>query len=232
MDRQDNESPLRAFFPQFQNQAVNDAYDRLVAGINARRERDGMASFTLTGCHPRAGTTSFAARLSAAMVTSGRKTVLINADMRKSAEPAAQNRKPAFGLSDYLSGGAAAEEIIRGTNLENLSYIASGGQRFNAVKLLYANRMELLIQSLKERFEILLFDTPSVNSVVDAAILARKTDAAVLIARHRVTKTTQIENAKRELDQVGANLLGIVLNQVDKHTYRDFLKNYHDLGLK
>jgi Mrp family chromosome partitioning ATPase len=85
---------------------------------------------------------------------------------------------------------------------------------------------ELLLQ-IKEAYDIVFFDVPSINTVVDASIVATKTDATIIVAKQRATSISHIENAKRQLDHVDAKLLGIILNNVDRSEYKKYLKNYN-----
>lgn len=208
------------------NPIVNDAYDRLVAGIHLQKRNNGYSSFTITGCEPGAGATTIAISLAVSMALSGWKTLLIDTDMKKSSSYKRLNQEIKLGLSHYFAGEASLESIICDTNHANLHYIASGELNANAVELLCSQSFDVFLSRVKERYDIAIFDTPSLNAAVDAGILSSKTDAVILVARHDKTKVTQVRAAKRELDNVGANLLGIILNHVSKPEYKRFLKNY------
>lgn len=214
-------------FYRLKNQIVNDAYDRLVAYFGLFKERDGIKTVAITGCEPSAGATTIAVNLSISMAAVGWKTLLFNADMKKDLGTDAHAEKLDVGLSHYLKGDAPLEAIIIPTNLENLSYISSGRPEPNTVDLLYSKQMLNLIAHIKEAFDIIIFDVPSINAIVDASIIASKADVTILVAKQNATKIQHIENAKRELDHVGAKLLGIIMNKVDKTEYKSYLKNYN-----
>lgn len=208
------------------NQIINDAYDRLAAGIHRHRKNGSISTVTLTGCQPGAGTTTIAISLAISMATSGLHTILLDTDMKKGSRYKRLNQKLEAGLSDYLTTKIPVETIINETNIENLWYISCGSISENAVELLCSNKFEKLLGSLKANFDIAVFDSPSLNASVDASILASKTEAVILVAEQFKTKIPQIRAAKRELENVGANLLGVVLNHVNKDEYKRYLKNY------
>jgi capsular exopolysaccharide synthesis family protein len=208
------------------NSIVNDAYDRLVAGIHLFKKKEGYSTFTITGCKPEAGATTIAISLSISMAASGHRTLLIDTDMRKRSNHKRLNQKIDTGLSDYLAGTATLSDITCSTNIDNLYYIACGGARTNKVELLCSDKFEALLTSLKDSFDAVVFDSPSLNAVVDASIIASKTDSVILVAEQFKTTISQIKAAKRELDNVGANLLGVILNKVNRSEYKRYLKHY------
>lgn len=208
------------------NSIVNDAYDRMVAGIHLHEKNSGYSTFAVTGCEPGAGATTIAISLAISMAISGRKTVLIDTDMKKGINNKRLNQDIEFGLSHYLVGTVPAETIICETNYENLHYMTSGQINNNAVEMLCSESFDKLISYIKKNYDIAIFDSPSLNAAVDTSILAARTDAVILVAEQNRTTKTQIRAAKRELDNVGANLLGIVLNHVDKNEYKSFLRHY------
>ena len=218
------EIPLELY--RHKNQIVNDAYDRLVAGIHRHRRNNNLSTFAVTGCHPGAGATTMAISLAISMATSGWKTILIDTDMKKGPRFKRLNQKLEKGLSDHLTNGIPLEAIISCTNIENLSYMSCGSVAENSVELLCSSKFEKLLSVIKEDFDVAVFDSPSLNAAVDASILASKTEAVILVAQQFRTKVPQIKAAKRELENVGANLLGIVINYVNRAEYKRYLKDY------
>jgi len=209
-----------------ENPIVNDAYDRLMAGIHMQKRSKGYSTFTITGCEPGAGATTISISLAVSMALSGWKTLLIDADMKKAFSQKRLNQNITCGISHYLSGDVSVDRVIFQTNYENLHYAACGESE-NAVEFLCSQKFEQFLSHIKDAYDIAIFDSPSLNAAVDAGILASKTDAVILVAQHGKTRITQIQAAKRELDNVGANLLGIIVNHVNKDEYKRFLKNYN-----
>lgn len=207
------------------NPVVNDAFDRLMAGIHKYKSKENYRTYTVTGCHPGAGTTSIAISLAISMAVAGERTILVDADMRKDMKDKRLNQNINIGLSEYLSSEVTLTNIVCSTNIDNLVYIASGGFKNNNVELLCSDRFSALHTTLKEYFDVVIFDVPALTVTVDAGILAAKTDAVVLVVGQNRTKTTQIKAALRELNNVGGNFLGVVLNNVDKYEYRRYSRH-------
>lgn len=208
------------------NQTLNDAFDRTIVGFHLKKQEFGYQTFLLTGCEPRVGTTTIAINLAIATAISGWKTILIDADMRKIAEFKRLNETAEKGLSDYLNNEAQLDEVIYQTNYESLQYISSGVTEKNPVRLLCSNKMTDFIEQLKTEYDYIFFDFPSINSAVDANILAKSVDAVTIIAAQGSTKIEHIKEAKSELEKSGANILGTIVNQVDKAEYKRCMTDY------
>lgn len=217
-------------FTRLDNRIVNDAYDRLVAYISLYKKAKSITLLTVCGCQPRVGATTTAVNLAVALASAGWKTAVVDADMCKEANAQHTRYEEGPGLSDYLCGRAQMSDLIKKTDTGNLCYLSSGQKESRTVDLLCSQEMETLITFLRGQFDLVLFDVPSINAAIDAGILASKTDSTILVAKQRYTKLKHIQNAKRELEHVGANLLGIVMNQVDKNIYKDYVNYYNYLS--
>jgi capsular exopolysaccharide synthesis family protein len=198
----------------------------MVSGIHLHKKNKGYSTFTVTGCEPGAGATTIAISLAISMAISGQRTVLVDTDMKKGSNNKRLNQEIEYGLSHFLTGAVPVETIFSETNYGNLRYVTCGQVQNNAVELLCSDSFDKLMSYIKENYDMAIFDSPSLNATVDASILAARTDAVILVAEQNKTTTTQIKASKRELNNVGANLLGIVLNHVDKKEYKSFLKHY------
>jgi capsular exopolysaccharide synthesis family protein len=212
------------------NATVSDAFNRLMAGLFLYKKNNGYRTFTVTGCERGVGSTSVAINLAITLAISGCKTVLVDMDMSKSSFHKRLSQAAQPGLTHYLEGIIPIESTICRTTHEKLDYIAFGQKPDNAVELLCSGRFDDFMSFIAAGYDYVIFDSPSINAAVDADFLALKTDAVILIAKHNKTKLSIINNALRELEHVGANLIGIVLNNVNKEEYRKYLKDfkYHE----
>ncbi len=213
-------------FYREKNPILNDAYDRLISRIPILKKERGNQLFTVTGCEPGVGTTTIAISMAVSMANAGWKTLLVDADVRKLLNKKRLSEESLLGLSDYLSGHEKLEDVISTTNIENMHYVASGTPSENPVALLNSQYLDVFADYTKQHYDFVFFDSPSLNTTIDAAILAAKTSGAIIIAGYHKTKKSTIEVALRELDQTGANLIGIVLNSVSKKDYRRHIGNY------
>ncbi|MDD5934267.1 MAG: CpsD/CapB family tyrosine-protein kinase [Clostridiales bacterium] len=208
------------------NQTLNDAFDRIVVNIHLQKQKNGYKSFLLVGTEPMVGTTTIAINLAISLSVSGWKTILIDGDMRKDIEFKRLNEEAEINLSDYLSGHAEQEDIIYDTNWELLDYIPCVGKEESPVRLLCSTQMELLLKNLEEEYDFIIFDLPSMNSAVDSHILAAKCDAVCLVASLGDSSKTSLFDAKKTLDGIGANTIGVIANKVDKREYKQHMKNF------
>ena len=119
------------------------------------------------------------------------------------------------GLTDLLrSPGFEIGDQLKDTGVENLQVITSGPLPPNASELLGSQRMAELIQQLEKIADVILFDSPPVLAVTDAVVLASRVDGVVLVIEAGRTRRDTINQTIERLRQVGANVLGGVLNRV------------------
>ena len=100
------------------------------------------------------------------------------------------------------------------TSVKNLFVMTSGSVPPNPSELLSSNKMLKFIESIKKRFDIVIFDGPPVNIVTDSLILTRLVDTTVLVAAVKNTQMKQLENAKKSIENVGGKISGIVINKL------------------
>lgn len=213
-------------FYREKNPVVSDAYDRLISKIPLMKKEKGYALFTVTGCEPAVGSTTIAISIAVALAGFGCSALLVDADMRKRAYKKRLSAESVFGLSDVLTGEVAFSDALCETNINQLYYLACGKDSENPVSLLNSERMNELIDRVSDQFEYVIFDSPALNTTIDAAVITAKTSGAILVAGYMQSKKAKIEVAARELEQTGGNLIGIVLNNVAKKDYKRYIENY------
>lgn len=211
---------------QNSNQTLCDAFDRMVAEIHMRKQKDGLKTFILSGCEPGVGTTTIAINLAISMAKSGWRTLLIDGDMRKNSVHKRLNEETELGISDYLSGKAQLGEAVYETNYNDLYYMGSGVVENNAVSVLCSNNMKVLLQTVAEQYDNIIIDMPSLSSVVDASILASDVDAYILVTSQHNGKKQFVIEAQKKLQKAEANILGIIVNKVEASEYKHAMKNY------
>ncbi len=211
---------------QNRNRIQNDAFDRIVAEIHIKKQQNNITSFLLCGCEPGVGTTTIAINLAIAMANSGWNTILLDVDMRKNVEDKRLNQNKESGLTDYLCDMESLDECIFETNYQHLKYMASGNATENAVSLLCSVRMKELLARLSKEYDYVIIDAPSIPSAVDASIVATEVDAVVLITAQQKTRKKSIEQAKKQMDKVNANIQGIIVNKVTPDEYKHAMKSF------
>lgn len=179
----------------------------------------GVSSAAITSFGRSAGTTSVAFRLASALAASGRKTLLIEADMRTgSLAGDLGHTEIVKGLSHYLTGSAELTEILCPTDDDKLHIIFAGDTVTNCSDLLSGDAYKKLIDSAKSEFDHIIVDTAPVGQVTDCAVVARELDGAILVINAKRNNYKLEARAKHDIESVGVKLLGVVLNRAD---YKD-----------
>jgi len=184
----------------------------------------GQESFVLllTSSFQGEGKSWNSANIANVFAAQGKKTVIIDADMRRGVQEKQFNVSNANGLSNYLANVNFDEKkFIKETGISNLSIITRGNIPPNPSELLDSARMDELLKMLREKFEVIIIDAPPVLVVTDALILASKADSVILVAAMNETNKNFVLESKQSLEKVNAKLSGVILNKakVDKKSY-------------
>ncbi len=207
---------------------IVDAFDRVVVDLFRENHEHGYKSFMICGCNAGVGTTSISMELAISLTVSGWNTVLVDCDLRKENRYKRRNQNVKYGLSDYIDNQIDMESILYPTNWEGLDYIACGHQEGETpVKLLCSQKMNELMTALKEQYDFIIFDVPALNSVPDAAIVGAGIDGTFLTTASGQTTFHDLETAKKQLEDAGANILGVILNKVTVDDYRHYMQDYN-----
>lgn len=181
----------------------------------------------VTSCTPNDGKSTVAYNLALALAESGRNTLLIDADMRKSVMVHRLKLEGAVkGLSHYLSGQAELGDVVYGTNKRNLFLVPTGIFPSNPTELLGNERLLKLLTGLKNTFDYIIIDTPPLGSVIDAAVIAQVCDGSILVLAADNSSRSEAKGVVGQLKAANSNLLGVVLNKVDVHTGSYYGKKY------
>jgi capsular exopolysaccharide synthesis family protein len=194
---------------------VSEAYRTLRTNLQFSKIEGNIKSMLITSSGPKEGKSTTSANLAIAIAQSGKKVVLIDADLRRPVVHSIFGMDKAGGVTNYLMNDISYEKMIKKTIMENLSIISSGVLPPNPSELISSKRMEELIERLKKDFDMVIFDTPPVIAVTDAAILSTKVDGSLLVVSAGQTNVDAVIRAKSLLDNVNARILGALLNGVE-----------------
>ena len=199
---------------------ISESYRTLRTNIQFKNKQTKQHVILVTSSAPKEGKSTTVANLAITMAQMGNKTALIDADLRRPVMHSIFNLKKESGITNYLIGNKDLAEIIKPTFVENLSVIPCGPLPPNPSELLGSGEMARLIKQLKDKFEVILFDSPPVIAVTDAAILSTLVDGVILVIKAHQTHREAIKRAKSLLDNAEARIFGSLLNGVNiKKTY-------------
>lgn len=188
-----------------------EAFRALRTNIQFQKSAKNLQTLLITSSEKNEGKTYTAANLAVSMASDNKKTVLIDADLRKSSKTDGKAVPNDIGLTNYLSGLTAVDQIIENTSIPNLFIIRSGPMPQNPTELIGSLNMDLLLSELKKVYDIIIIDSSSMI-FADPAILAAKVDGCVFISYASKTKVSQAQQAIDQLKNVHATILGAVLN--------------------
>lgn len=169
-----------------------------------------------TSSLPDEGKSDVSFALAAALAQIGKKTLIIDADIRKSILVSRyQLGQEVNGLSQYLSGQKELGEVLYETNIENLSVIFAGPYSPNPAELLEEELCGKMFQNLREFYDYIIVDTPPMANLIDGAIVARHCDGAVMVIESGAISYRLEQKVKGQLEKSGCRILGAVLNKVN-----------------
>lgn len=179
----------------------------------------GMKTILITSRHAQEGKSFVAMNLLRTMAQLQKKVVLLDADMRRSGILSTYrlqfSRNKTNGLAQYLAGMCSLEDILYETNIPNAYLVPVGREVLNSLQLLNSPEMPKLMASLRERFDVVLVDTPPAGVIVDAIDLARYCDGSLIVVSYKQGKRRDIVDIKNRIAKTGCNVLGIVMNKVE-----------------
>jgi len=185
-------------------------------------------SMLITGSSPELGKSFISKNLGAVLAQSGKRFVILDADLRRGHSNKEFGLRRECGVSEYVAGTATLEEIIKPTTIPNLWVVTTGQIPPNPSELLMHLRFEGLLEKLGEQFDNLIVDAPPILAVSDAAIIGRLTGATLMVARASRHPLAELEQAVKRLRHAGVEVKGFVFNDLntDRQRYRYGYKGY------
>ncbi len=178
-----------------------------------------------TSAMPDEGKSDVSFALAQSLAQISRRTLLIDTDIRKSVLVTRYHlEQEVSGLSQYLSGQKTIQDIIYETNQENLSAIFAGPYSPNPAELLEESLFGELLAYAREHYDYVILDTAPLGGLIDAAIVARHCDGAVMVIEADAISRRLEQRVKEQLEKSGCRILGVVLNKVDIHHGRYYGK--------
>lgn len=195
---------------------VSEAYRRLRTNLEFASLTGKIETLVVTSPGPDEGKSTTLANLAVVMAQAGKRVILVDADLRRPAQHLIFGVSNEQGLTNLMIDPSLVQAPpLMATQVEGLWLLLSGPLPPNPAELLASPQMDHIIEALKERADVVLFDAPPVIAVTDAAILATKTDGVLLVIQAGKTKREHAARARELLEQVKARIIGSVLTNVD-----------------
>jgi len=193
-----------------------EVYRMLRANIDFAKKDKSVNSFCLLSAGAGEGKSLTTANLACVWAGQGMQVLVVDCDLHR---PSIHNHLQVpneSGLSDYLTSAKSVEQVIKPTEVPNLSVIPSGrsSNHNGSLPALTSERMRDLIQQVGKQFDVVLYDTPPVLSISDALIVAREVGSSILVVQHRRYSRKMEQRAIKLIGSTGATLLGAVMNKI------------------
>ena len=215
---------------------VSEAYRSLRTSMLYSSSADKkIKSILVSSAGPGEGKTTTVANLAITYANLGKKTILIDTDLRRPVIHKVLDLKKEPGITDYLSGSIDNfKDIIQATEIENLYVVTSGIIPPNPSELLGSQRMTDLIRMLEADWDMILFDSPPLVAVTDATMVSKEIDQIVMVVKVGQTDKKAFDHTINSLRNVNAPLGGIILNAVTRKnsygSYYYYYQYYHYYG--
>lgn len=192
-----------------------EAYRILRTNIEFNKKNPDANTITIISGGPGEGKSTTLNNLAFTCAKGGYNVLLVDADLRRPSQHRIFDVPNDVGLTNYLKGEMELEEVIKATPVPNLSFMPSGLLPQDAVGILNSQRLPDMVAALKNQYDLVLFDSPPILGVSDASILASEVDITIMVVQHRRFPRSMLERVKQSVLNVGGNLIGVVLNNVD-----------------
>ena len=174
-----------------------------------------LKTLLVTSTLPGEGKSFISANLAISFAQAGKKTLIVDCDLRKGRQHTIFKTANHKGLSNLLiSGMDNVDEFINKTDIKNLSVISRGVLPPNPSELLSSKKNEKLLQILKKKFDIIILDGAPCSGLSDSVILSSLVDKVIIISSMNFTPKTELLAVKKQLESVGADIAGCVANNV------------------
>jgi len=181
----------------------------------------------VTSAQPGEGKTTVSINLAISLTQLSRRVLLIDGDMRRPSIRKAFDFPNSLGLVSYLTGQRDWRAAVLPTGLANLDVLVCGPVPPNPAELLSSERMRTLLNEAKTEHDFVVLDSPPLLNVADSRILASLVEGVVLVVKGGVTPRELAQRARSHARNVGANLIGVVLNNLDVRGGDDYYYRYY-----
>jgi len=213
-----------------QHSAFSEAFCGLRTSVLLSAAGRPPRSLTFVSAEPGEGKTTIASNLAISLAQLGKRVLLIDGDMRR---PCVHKlfdiEDRSEGLVTCLTGDQAWRQLVRPTGMADLSCLVCGPVPPNPSELLSSDRMQMLIREAMVDYDFVLVDAPPLLNVADGRILATMVEGAILVVKGGFTPRELAQQAQLHIRDVGAHLIGVVLNDVDVRL-NGYYKAYYKYG--
>ena len=188
---------------------------RTTVNFSAREDGRPPRRLLITSAGPREGKTTSSINLGISFAATGRRVCLVDADLRRPSLHHAFGLDNERGFSSLVNEGLDVESLVQPTPQEGLFILPSGPRPPNPAELLGSDACTRALDALNANFDLVIIDSPPVVAVTDAVVLSNRVDGVIMVIKSFKVARDLVLQAKRQLTDVQARLIGVVLNDFD-----------------
>ncbi|BES66315.1 CpsD/CapB family tyrosine-protein kinase [Gottschalkiaceae bacterium SANA] len=209
-----------------------EAYRKVRTNLQFMNLDNNLKKVLLTSVGPSEGKSSVTGNLGLALSEAGHKVLIVDCDFRKPKQHRFFGVSNIVGAMEVLLGEELVQDVIQRTAEENLDLLTTGQKPPNPSEILGSKRFVEMINEIEADYDFILFDTPPVGMVTDAAVLSRMTDGVILVVAVGQEDVRGLERAQMQLEDIGIQILGVILNKVpmDEGGYYSYVYNHYYYG--
>ena len=213
------------------NSPIAEAYGILSTNINFAVSNQKGISLLITSATYEEGKTTVACNCALAMVKSGKRVLLVGADLRKPSihkifkierenglteliSETVDKEKVIKGFEDFVLSGLDRKMVIESHAFDTLKIITSGHTPYNPTAYIASKRMKNLIEEFKKEYDVIIFDSPPLLPVADTLLLSSKVDGVIIVYQAGRISRIALKRIKSQLEGAGAKIIGIVINNI------------------
>ncbi len=206
-----------------------EAYRVLRTNVLFSRKSDDITTITVVSGGAGEGKSTTIFNLATVFAQNNNKVLVVDSDLRRPSLHKIIGVSNANGLTSYLMNNARLDEVIQTTSLSTLDFLPSGKLPSSSLGILNSAQMKTFVRDVKNRYDFVFFDSPPIMGVSDASILASEVDMSLLVIQYRKYPQAMTIRAKQMVENVGGNLLGVVLNNINisQDSYYYYYSGYY-----
>ena len=186
-------------------------------------------SLVLTSTVPNEGKSFVSANLAIAFANTGKKVLLVDADMRLGRQHEIFELSNQAGLSNLLveTAGDRLRKYVQKTEIENLSVVTRGVTPPNPAELIDSKQMEKFIATVKSKYDYVIIDSAPIYNLADSLIISKKADRTMIVCRANKTNIDHVKDGLKSLQAIDANIAGVILNQIPLEKRTGYYNQYY-----
>lgn len=211
--------------------AVAEQYKTIRTNIEFAQISSSVKSIAVTSSISMEGKSTTVVNLAYTYAQTGKKVLIVDSDLRKPTVHRTFKLNNEQGLTTLLANPELKfNQVVQKSKELGLYFLPSGPMPPNPAELIGSPQMARLMQELSDNFDMVIYDTPPINSVTDAQIIASRVDGVILVVRQNVARKELVREAKQALENVKANILGFVISNVPFEEGKGY--GYYAYGLE